>query len=116
MTIVRHNPSKISSKCVEGAGLVFTTGIADNTSNDIKAQTQRILAETEKLLIAAGSSKASVLYAQIWITDIRMREAMNEVWCAWLETDQLPARACVEARLADPKNLVEIQVTALKES
>jgi enamine deaminase RidA (YjgF/YER057c/UK114 family) len=114
MTIVRHNPSKISSKCVEGAGLVFTTGVADNTAADIKGQTQNILAEIERLLIAGGSSKTSILYAQIWVTDIRMRDAMNEVWCAWFDREHLPARACVEARLADPNNLVEIQVTAVK--
>jgi enamine deaminase RidA (YjgF/YER057c/UK114 family) len=114
MAIIRHNPSKISSKCVEGGGLVFTTGVADNTSPDIKGQTQKILAEIESLLTAAGSSKNSILYAQIWVTDIRMRDAMNEVWCAWLDREHLPARACVEARLADPKNMVEIQVTAVK--
>jgi enamine deaminase RidA (YjgF/YER057c/UK114 family) len=114
MTIARHNPSKISSKCVEGGGLVFTTGVADATQPDIKGQTQKILSEIESLLLAAGSNKNSILYAQIWVTDIRMRDAMNEVWCAWLDVKDLPARACVEARLADPRNLVEIQVTALK--
>jgi enamine deaminase RidA (YjgF/YER057c/UK114 family) len=117
MTIVRHNspnPSKIASKCVEGGGLVFTTGVADNTAADIKGQTQKILDEIEALLIAAGSSKASILYAQIWLTDIRLRDAMNEVWLAWISRDHLPARACVESRLADPRNLVEIQVTAVK--
>ena len=114
MTIVRHKPSRVSSKCVEGGGLVITTGIANDTSNDIKVQTQRILDDIEELLIAAGSNKASILYAQIWLTDIRMRDAMNEVYFAWVDNKHLPARACVEARLADPKNLVEIQVTAVK--
>jgi enamine deaminase RidA (YjgF/YER057c/UK114 family) len=114
MTIVRHKPGKIASKCVEGGGLVFTTGVADNTAPDIKGQTQNVLDEIETLLIAAGSSKSCILYAQIWVTDIGLRDAMNEVWCAWIDRDHLPARACVESRLADPKNLVEIQVTAVK--
>ena len=114
MTIVRHKPSKISSKCVEGGGLVFTTGVATDVSTDIKVQTQKVLDDIDALLLAAGSNKSSILYAQIWITDIRMRDAMNEVWTAWVDKDNLPARACVESRLADPKNLVEIQVTALK--
>jgi enamine deaminase RidA (YjgF/YER057c/UK114 family) len=114
VTIVRHKPSKISCKCVEGGGLVFTTGIATDVSTDVKLQTQAILDEIDAHLLAAGSNKSSILYAQIWITDIRMRDAMNEVWMAWVDKSNLPARACVESRLADPKNLVEIQVTALK--
>jgi enamine deaminase RidA (YjgF/YER057c/UK114 family) len=39
---------------------------------------------------------------------------MNEVWTAWVDAKNLPARACVEARLADPKALVEIMVIAAK--
>ena len=37
---------------------------------------------------------------------------MNEVWLAWVDKDNLPARACVEAALANPDILVEIMVTA----
>ena len=45
-------------------------------------------------------------------TDIRNRAPMNEVWTEWVDKKNLPARACVEARLADPKALVEIMVIA----
>lgn len=114
MPIVRHRPSRISSKCVEGGGLVFTTGLATDVSTDVKVQTKTLLDEIDALLQAAGSNKSLILYAQIWVADIRMRDAMNEVWMAWVDKDNLPARACVEARLADPKNLVEIQVTAMQ--
>jgi enamine deaminase RidA (YjgF/YER057c/UK114 family) len=37
---------------------------------------------------------------------------MNEVWDAWIDSDNPPARACVEARLAAPQFTVEIMVTA----
>ncbi len=37
---------------------------------------------------------------------------MNSVWDAWVEPKNTPARATVEARLATPKYLVEIMVTA----
>ena len=44
-----------------------------------------------------------------------MRNAeMNETWTPWVDAKNLPARACVEAKLADPRMLVEIQVTAAK--
>jgi enamine deaminase RidA (YjgF/YER057c/UK114 family) len=39
---------------------------------------------------------------------------MNDVWSAWAEAKNLPARACVEAKLADPRALVEIMVIAAK--
>jgi enamine deaminase RidA (YjgF/YER057c/UK114 family) len=55
-----------------------------------------------------------VLQAQIWVTDIRNRAPMNEVWTAWTDPRNLPARACVEAKLADPRALVEIMVIAAK--
>ena len=47
-------------------------------------------------------------------TDIRNRAPMNEVWTAWADPKNLPARACVEAKLADPRALVEIMVVAAK--
>jgi enamine deaminase RidA (YjgF/YER057c/UK114 family) len=37
---------------------------------------------------------------------------MNEVWDAWLPAGHAPARACVEARLADPDLLVEVSIVA----
>jgi enamine deaminase RidA (YjgF/YER057c/UK114 family) len=48
------------------------------------------------------------------VTDIRNRAPMNEVWSAWVDPKNLPARACVEAKLADPRALVEIMVVAAK--
>ena len=48
------------------------------------------------------------------MTDIRNRAPMNEVWTAWVDPKNLPVRACVEAKLADPACLVEIMVTAAK--
>jgi enamine deaminase RidA (YjgF/YER057c/UK114 family) len=39
---------------------------------------------------------------------------MNEAWSDWTEGKNLPARACVEAKLADPRALVEIMVVAAK--
>jgi enamine deaminase RidA (YjgF/YER057c/UK114 family) len=37
---------------------------------------------------------------------------MNAVWDAWVVPGQTPARACVEARLANPDYKLEIQVMA----
>ncbi len=49
------------------------------------------------------------------MTDIRNRAPMNEVWTAWTDPKNLPVRACIEAKLADPACLVEIMVVAAKD-
>jgi enamine deaminase RidA (YjgF/YER057c/UK114 family) len=115
MTIKRHEPSKIYSKVVEANGFVFTAGIvADDVKHDVKGQTQQILMQIDRLLKLAGTDKTKVVSATIWVTDIRTREAMNEAWTAWTGGENLPGRACVEAKLADPRVLVEIAVVAAK--
>jgi enamine deaminase RidA (YjgF/YER057c/UK114 family) len=115
MTIKRHEPSKIYSKVVEANGFVFTAGVvADDVSKDVRGQTQQVLAEIDRLLKLAGTDKSKAVSATIWVTDIRSRDAMNEAWTAWTGGENLPGRACIEAKLADPRMLVEIAVVAAK--
>jgi enamine deaminase RidA (YjgF/YER057c/UK114 family) len=115
MTIKRHEPSKIYSKVVEANGFVFTAGVvADDVTKDVRGQTQQILAEIDRLLKLVGTDKSKVVSATIWVTDIRSRDAMNEAWTAWTGGENLPGRACIEAKLADPRMLVEIAVVAAK--
>ncbi len=115
MSINRHEPNKIYSKVVEANGFVFTAGIvADKLDEDVKGQTRQILAEIDRLLALCGTSKAAVVSATIWLADIRSREAMNEIWSAWTGGQNAPARACVEAKLADARMSVEIGVVAAK--
>ena len=115
MSIIRHESGPLLSLAVENGDTVYLAGIVPkNLNNDIKGQTAEVLAEIDRLLAKAGSSKKSLLAASIWVTDIRNRGAMNEVWTAWVDPKNLPVRACVEAKLADPACLVEIMVTAAK--
>jgi enamine deaminase RidA (YjgF/YER057c/UK114 family) len=115
MSIARHDPTSILSNAVEHGNTVYLAGVvAKDLAKDVKGQTQEVLAEIDRLLAKCGSSKSKVLQAQIWVTDIRNRAPMNEVWSAWVDAKNLPARACVEAKLADPRALVEIMVIAAK--
>lgn len=81
---------------------------------DVKGQTQEVLAEIDRLLAKCGTNKSKILQATIWVTDIRNRPAMNEAWIAWADPKNMPVRACIEAKLADPACLVEIMVVAAK--
>ena len=115
MSIVRHDSSSILSNAVEHGDTVYLAGVvAKNLDKDIKGQTKEILDEIDRLLAKGGSGKSKLLSATIWVTDIRNRAPMNEVWTAWVDAKNLPARACVEAKLADPRALVEIMVVAAK--
>ena len=115
MSITRHDQSSILSQAVEHGDTVYLAGIvAKDLNKDAKGQTKEILAEIDRLLGKCGSNKSKILQAQIWVTDIRNRAPMNEEWTAWVDGKNLPGRACVEAKLADPKALVEIMVIAAK--
>jgi enamine deaminase RidA (YjgF/YER057c/UK114 family) len=114
--LVRHNPhGGILADAVEANGFVFLAGqVPGDPSQDIRGQTRQVLDSIDAILARAGSHKAKIVSASIWLTDMRHREAMNEVWKAWVDPDNLPARATVEAKLADPRMLVEIAVVAVK--
>ena len=115
MSIKRHNPSDILSKAVEANGFVFLAGIvAENTSGDVKAQTRDVVGQIDKLLALCGTDKSKIISATIWVPDIRLRDKMNIAWTEWNGGQNLPGRACIEAKLADPAILVEIAVVAAK--
>ena len=113
--IVRHESKAILSSAVEYGDTVYLAGItADDQSKDAKDQAAQILATIDRLLGVCGSNKSKILTATIWVSDIRNRASMNEAWTAWADPKNLPARACVESKMADPKCLVEIMVVAAK--
>jgi enamine deaminase RidA (YjgF/YER057c/UK114 family) len=116
MSIKRHESNAVYSKAVEAGGMVYTAGIIpSDLSKDVKGQTIDVLTEIDRLLALAGTSKNHVIQANIWLNDIRHRDAMNEAWIAWVGgAANAPVRACVEAKLVDPRMLVEIAVIAVK--
>lgn len=115
MPITRHEQKGILSRVVEANGFVFTAGITpNNTNQDVTAQTREVLKEIDRLLALCGTDKSKVVSATIWVPDIRLRDKMNVAWNEWTSGQNLPGRACIEAKLADPAILVEIGVVAAK--
>lgn len=113
--ILRTEPNPILARAVEYHGFVFTQGmVARDLDQDITAQTKDVLAQLDALLEEHGTDNTRLLQAQIWLKDIADRDAMNAVWSAWLPDGGAPARACVQAVLADPRMLVEIMLTTTK--
>ena len=113
--ITRTGSNPILASAVEYHNFVFLAGItADDLSQDVTGQTRQVLAKIDALLEANGTDKTRLLQAQIWLKDIRDRDAMNKIWVEWLGEAGRPARACVEANMADPRLLVEIMIIACK--
>ena len=102
------------SKIVIHNGVVYTSGQTAGDAGDcVKAQTRATLDKVDALLKEAGTSKSHALSATIWLKDInRDFKGMNEVWNAWVDPENKPVRATVEAAMAREILLVEIQVTA----
>lgn len=114
--IIRRELEPILANVVETGSFVFTAGaIADDLALDVEGQTRQALGDLDKFLRLCGTSKRSILSAVIWVADIRLRERMNVAWLEWVEAAHLPARACIEGKVADPECLVEIQIIAVKE-
>ena len=114
-SIVRHESKGILSSAVEHGNTVYLAGLtAEDQSQDAKGQTAQILATIDRLLGVCGTDKSKVLTATIWVSDIRNRPLSNEAWNAWTGGQNLPARACIESKMADPRCLVEIMVVAAK--
>jgi len=113
--IIRTEPSTILSKAVEYHGFIYTMGVvAVNPDGNITEQTKDVLAQIDALLETHGTDNTRLLQAHIWLKDISDRAALNEVWTAWLPEGAAPARACVQAVLADPRYLVEIMISACR--
>ena len=116
MTIERKEVGARMSQIVIHGDTVYLAGIVAhaNKGKSMTEQTREILATIDNYLAQAGSDKAKLLSANIWITNMGKFAEMNAVWDAWVTPGQTPARACVEAKLASPDYHVEIMVRAAK--
>ena len=113
MTIQRFNTGKRLSEAVVHGNTVYLAGeVPDDTSKDIGGQTEQVLAKIERLLKQVGSDKSKLLSAQIFLPDMKDFAAMNAVWEKWVVAGQTPARATIEAKLANPAYKVEIMAIA----
>lgn len=110
--IARVEPSPRMSQAVIHDGTVYLAGQVGVPGASVADQTGAVLAEVDRLLALAGTSKARLLTAQIWLADIGTFAEMNAVWDGWVDPTNPPARWTGEARLAMPDYKVEIIVTA----
>ena len=112
MTIQRIAKTERLSRVVVHGNTAYFSGLtAADRSQDTTGQTRQILAKADEYLATIGSNRSLILTATIWLRDIDDFDAMNVAWLEWVDRNELPARATVQAVLGLPDILVEIQFT-----
>ncbi|MBO9475457.1 RidA family protein [Shimia sp. R10_1] len=110
--IERLHTGQRMSKIVKHNGTVYLCGQVGNADDSVAEQTAECLRRVDTLLAEAGSSRAQILQAIVWVADMSDFAEMNAVWDAWVPEGHAPARACGEAKLARPELKVEVIITA----
>jgi enamine deaminase RidA (YjgF/YER057c/UK114 family) len=112
--IQRYQAGSRMSQAVAANGFVFIAGqVADDRHAGIEDQTRDVLSKLDRLLAEAGSDRSRLVAVNVFLPHIADFEAMNGVYDAWIDPQNPAARACVEARLADPDLRVEITAVAV---
>lgn len=116
MDIERRHQNQRMSQSVAYGNLVFLAGqvAIGAKGRSVAEQTTEIVGAIDRLLGEAGSDKTRILSATVWLADMATFGEMNSVWDRWVSPGNTPARACVEAKLADPGFTVEIAVVAAR--
>lgn len=113
MSITRIQPGPRMSQAVKHGNTVYLAGqVADDEFAPIEVQTQQVLANIDALLAEAGTTKSKILTVQVLLNNIADFAAMNSVYDQWVDKENPPTRATVEARLASPNLRIEVIVVA----
>ncbi len=112
-------PSLPFSAGIRANGFIFTAGQVGTdprsgqvVGHDVASQTRQTIANLRAILEAGGSSLDRLVKTTVFLADMRTFDAMNEVYKE-LIPEPRPGRSTVEARLARPELLVEIEGIAL---
>ena len=99
MSIQRIQPSKRFSEVVIHNNTAYFAGQVPEKT-------------VKQLLAEIGSEKSKILTTQIFLADMADYAQLNQAWDEWVDSQNPPSRATVEAKLADPDWKVEIVIIA----
>ena len=99
--------------------LIFTSGQVALDQNgqlvgegDVKSQTRQVLQNVKAVIEDGGATLADIMKTTVFLSDINDFSSMNEVYAEFFG-DLKPARSTVQAPLARPEFLVEIEAIAV---
>ena len=112
-------PSRVPlSQAVRVGNILFvsgTTPFAPDSSiakGDFAGQMHQVMANIKEILAAGGSSLAKVAKVNVILTRITDFGAMNDIYRQYFKEGNYPARTTIEAPLANPDFLLEIECVA----
>ncbi len=111
---MKRFPVEGKGRCsaVASDGYVYAVATDPVRADGIVAQTRNTLQEMDRVLQEAGSGKAGLLQATVYLSDISYKPEMDSVWIEWIGPEEnWPQRACIGAQLEDG-DLIEVVVTA----
>ncbi|MEH1781395.1 MAG: Rid family detoxifying hydrolase, partial [Nostoc sp.] len=82
-------------------------------TDDVKKQTEQVLANLEAILIAAGATFQDVVKTTVFLADMNDFVAVNAIYAKYFPEDTAPARACVQVSRLPKDVLVEIDAIAV---
>ncbi len=104
---------EILHEVVEHNGVLYLAGlVSENLLLDITGQTADVLRQLDAVLQANGSGRDRVLTGLLFIPDMSLKPALNEVWKKWFAQAHLPTRACIGVKDLGPNVLLEAVFTA----
>lgn len=112
MNVKRIQPGLRMSAGTVYNGILHISGqVADDRKASLEVQVQQVLKKIDEIIDAAGGDKSGLLAINIYLPHIGDFDAMNAIYDNWVDKSHLPARACVETRLADADLRVEMTAT-----
>jgi 2-iminobutanoate/2-iminopropanoate deaminase len=106
------------SQAMVAGDLVFVSGqipldpaTGALVAGDFTAEVERVLANLDAVLQAAGSGRGKVIKATAYLTDLTLFGAFNEIYARFFATHR-PARAVVQVAALPRGARVEIEVVA----
>ena len=88
--------------------------VAENLDCGIKNRPRTCCVRSTRCSRHCGTNKSRILSATVYVRDMKLKPEMDEAWLAWVDQQNPPARATVQAELGSPDTLVEIMCTAAK--
>ena len=120
ITVPGRQPSPILNPAVRVGDLVWTAGHTGRDPktgqmpDDLETQTRNTLDAIQAALEAAGSSMASVIKVNIYVSDIALRNRFNEIYLEYFPADR-PGRTCIGNVGFEGNTLVEVECVAVAE-
>ena len=106
------------SQAVKTGNLVFVSGITPFSRDlkiargDFEAQMHQVMKNIIEILEEAGTSLDRVVKTNVILVRISDFEEMNRIYRTYFEESRFPARTTMEAPLAHPDFLLEIECVA----